>query len=219
MNCFCRENETELIFCVEDIPPAFAPNLAAAWFTRTATGFEKRYNRDMQANGVSAADIEAVKANFARLAPQMFQGEFDWQEALLQAASVLTARGIEWYLTGSVCEAVLGVEVHPHDVDIIVHTRDFFAVKSLFPDRVVEPFVDNHGTWLMRYFGRLCLAGAMVDVAADEKTNRPNHAYQATLWRGFTLYIEPLQARYEIERARKRSERTRAIEDFFQQTG
>jgi predicted nucleotidyltransferase len=149
----------------------------------------------------------------------MFEGVFDWREALGSIAERFQDNGIEWYIIGSTSEAVLGVEVAPHDLDLIVQPKDFFRVKTLFADCVVEPFVDNQGTWLVRYFGRLCLAGAMVDIAADDKMNRDKHQYDRVSWNGHQVYIEPLQARYQTELARERTERIAAIETYMKASG
>jgi hypothetical protein len=132
-------------------------------------------------------------------------------------AEKFSENGIEWYIIGSVSEAVLGVNVKPHDIDIIVHTKDFYKVKSIFPECVVEPFVDNKGIWLVRYFGRLCLDGALVDIAADDKMNLENHQhqYEKVSWNGCDVFIEPIQDRYKVEIQRDRKDRIKAIEEYM----
>ncbi len=199
MKCYCYETETEFVLCAEDVPLALEDNLRAAWFKQADKRFLKPYDRDMEAAGVTKEDKEAVRRNFARLGQSMFEGVFEWCEVLASIAQRLSDNGIEWYVIGSASEAVLGVSVEPHDLDIIVRPEDFFRVKSLFADCVVEPFVDNKGTWLVRYFGRLCVGGAMVDIAADEKMNPDRHQYDRVTWNGYEVFIEPLQARYRVE--------------------
>src|SRR5690554_6518442 len=153
MKCYCYETETQFVFCVEDMDETLEDNLLAAWFKKTDKGFIKIYNKEMESNGVNTEDKELVKRNFALLGQSMFEGIFDWQNVLLLLAQKFVDNGIEWYIIGSVSEAVRGVNIKPHDIDIIVHTRDFFKVKSIFSEYVVEPFLDNKGTWLVRYFG------------------------------------------------------------------
>jgi hypothetical protein len=214
MKCYCYETETEFVFCVEDTDAIFEDNLKAAWFQKTDKGFIKAYPKEMD-DGVDEHDKELVKRNFARLGQSMFKGEFNWKNVLLVLAQAFLENGIEWYIIGSTSEAVLGVNITPHDIDVIVHTRDFYKVKSIFSDYVVEPFVDNKGTWLMRYFGRLCLDGALVDIAADEKMNLENHRYDKVSWNDYNIFIEPLQVRYQTELNRNREERIRAIEEYM----
>lgn len=214
MKCYCYETETEFIFCVEDADIKFEDNLQAALWKKTDKKFIKAYPKEMD-DGVDAKDKELVKRNFARLGQLMFEGVFDWKKVLLLLAQKLSDNGIEWYIIGSASEAVLGVNIKPHDIDIIVHTRDFYKVKSIFPDYIVEPFVDNKGTWLVRYFGRLCLDGALLDIAADEKMNLENHQYDKVSWNDYDIFIEPLQVRYQTELDRNRKERIKAIEEYM----
>jgi hypothetical protein len=214
MKCYCYETETEFIFCVEDADIIFEDNLQAAWFKKNDKGFIKSYPKEMD-DGVDAYDKELVKRNFARLGQSMFEGVFDWKNVLLLIAQKFLDNGIEWYIIGSTSEAVLGVNIKPHDIDIIVHTKDFYKVKNIFSDYVVEPFVDNKGTWLVRYFGRLCLDGALVDIAADEKMNLGNHQYDKVSWNDYDIFIEPLQVRYQTELDRNREERIKAIDEYM----
>jgi hypothetical protein len=121
---------------------------------------------------------EAVINNFARLGCSWFEGIFDWKSVLLLLARLFAENNIEWYILGSTSEAVLGVGVNPHDIDIAVHTKDFYKVKDLTRKYVIEPLGDNKGNWLVRYFGKLCIDGASVDIAADDKLNIENNSQQ-----------------------------------------
>jgi len=144
----------------------------------------------------------------------MFQGVFAWESTLLSLAKKFSENGVEWYLFGSSCEIVRGIDVKPNDIDIIVHTKDFYKVKDIFPDNIVEPFVDNKDTWLVRYFGRLCVGGAIVDIVASEKMNSENHRYDKVIWNGFDLHIQPFQTRYAIETKRNRADRLKMMEEY-----
>jgi len=216
MKCYCYETEIEFIFCVEDADMKFEDNLKAAWWKKIDKRFIKVYPKEMD-DGVDGEDKEIIKRNFARLGQSMFEGIFDWKKVLLLLAQKFADNRIEWYIIGSTSEAVLGVNINPHDIDIIVHTRDFYKVKSIFSDYVVEPFVDNKGTWLVRYFGRLCIDGAIVDIAADEKMNLENHQHQydKVSWNDYDIFIEPLQVRHQTELDRNREERIMGIEEYM----
>jgi len=218
MKCYCYETETEFVLCVEDADIQSEYNLQAAWYEQTDRGYIKSYPKEMDNNGVEEEDKELVKRNFAQLGQSMFEGVSDWKNALLLFAQKCLDNGIEWYIIGSVSEAVLGVNIKPRDIDIIVHTSDFFKVKNIFADSVVEPFFDNKGEWLVRYFGRLCLGGVMFDIAADEGMNLENHQhqYEKVTWNDYDIFIEPLQARYQVELDREREERIKAIETYIQ---
>ena len=107
MKCYCYETETEFVFCVEDADAKLEDNLKAAWFKKTDKGFIKIYNKEMESNGVNAEDKEFVKRNFARLGQSMFEGAFDWKNALLLLAQKFMDNRIEWYIIGSISELCL----------------------------------------------------------------------------------------------------------------
>jgi len=165
-------------------------------------------------------DKETIKNNFARLGQSWLEGVFDWENVLQLLAQIFTESKIEWYIIGSVSEAVLGVDVKPHDIDIIIHTRDFYKVKDVLSEYIVEPFVDNKGTWLVRYFGKLCIDGASIDIAADDKMNIENnlHQYEKVSWNGYDVFIEPLHNRFEVEVNRNRTDRIKAFNVYMKRT-
>lgn len=214
MECYCYETESSFIFCVEDVTPEYAINLKHAWFQKSGNKYIKEYTFDDGNSEALAQDKNILRENFSRLAPKMFEGIFDWQESLLRIAKKFTENNIEWYIIGSVSELTRGVKISPSDIDIIVHTKDFYKVKEVFQDNIIEPFIDNKGTWVVRYFGRLCIENAMIDIAADHKMNKENHVYDRIEWNGFNIHIEPLEDRYRVELQRNRKERIQAIEDF-----
>jgi hypothetical protein len=211
MKCYCYETENKLIFCVENASKEFKKNLEAAWFKKDGEKFIKVYD-----GGMTEADKKLLKNNFARLGKAMFDDAADWETVLSFFADRCAENEIEWYIIGSASEALLGVDIKPHDIDIAVHTKDFFKVKNLFAEYVVEPFVDNKGAWSVRYFGRLCIGRGYLDIAADEKLNAENRRYEKTLWNNRALLIEPLNIRYQTEIQRKRKDRIKAIEAYME---
>ena len=216
MKCYCYETEMQLVLCVEEVDPKYEKNLLSAWFEKNDFGFTKTYPMTDKENGVSKDDINNVKNNFARLGQSMFIGNLDWKKTLPFIANKFLDNKIEWYILGSVGDAVRGLNIVPHDMDIIIHTKDFYKVKDLFSDYVVEPFVDNKGTWLVRYFGRLCMGGAYIDIVADEKLNLENHNYDVVSWNGFNLFLELFENRYQMELQRNRPERIKAMEEYME---
>jgi hypothetical protein len=90
-------------------------------------------------------------------------------------------------------------------------------VKDLFSEYTIEPFVDNKGTWLVRYFGKICMHNIIVDIVADEKMNLETNPqrYTKATWNGRDVFVEPLEERLRVERLRQRVDRIYAIEDFM----
>jgi len=220
MKCYCYETETQFIYCVEDaVGKAYENLLKDPFWTKTDDGkFVKTYPIDMgwdDAWYLIPDYKKAVINNFARLGQSWIEGVFNWDEVLLLLSQKFKENKIEWYIMGSISEAVLGIDIAPHDIDIVVHTRDFYRVRDLFREYVVEPLDDNKGNWIIRFFGKLCIDGASVDIAADDKFNAENCHYEKTIWNGYELFITPLKKRYEVELQRDRKDRIAAIEDYI----
>lgn len=234
MRCYCYENEAECIFCVEEVGDARLEEviLHMAWTKADGGKFLMPYP-------LSAFESQHEKAlirdNFSRLGQAMFEASLsgiDWQKPLGMIAQAFNENGIEWYIVGSVGEALRGVDVKPFDIDLVVLTRDYDRAKAVcyqsFPDSVIAPFTENGYINPLQYFGRLFLAGAMIEVAADEIWNResrqqgfgrftkPISGYEKASWNGHALYVESLQLRRQIEIARNRKNRVEAIERFLQ---
>ena len=218
MKCYCYETDTDFIFCVENTEAKYEDIILHAWFEKTDSGYVKTHPTKSGADDTwhkKTEYKELIKRNFARLGQSMFSGVFDWENVLTLLAQKFSKNKIEWYIFGSSSEKVLGVNITPNDVDIIVHTKDFYKVNDLFLDNVVEPFVDNKGTWLVRCFGRLCVGGAIIDIVADEKMNMENHHYDKVTWKGFDVFIEPFQTRYMLETKRNRADRLKAMDEYM----
>ena len=223
MKCFCRETESEFVYNVWGAEGKIADKLRAEMFwEQTGEGrFVKSYPTKTgldDAWHLDAAYKETISRNFAANGKAWIEGRFDFERVFMFLARKLTDCGIEWHIIGSASERLAGAPIEPRDIDICVETRDFYKAKELFREYTIEPFVDNKGSWLVRYFGKLCVDGASVDVAADEKMNVKNLPYPLAdiSWNGFTLRAEPLAKRCETETRRGRIDRISAIEKLME---
>jgi hypothetical protein len=167
---------------------------------------------------------EYANKNFTHLGQAMiesFLSGFDWQKPLELIAQKFNENKIEWYIVGSVGDAVRGINVKPFDMDIVVHIRDFNKAKDIcyfnFADSIILPFSDNQKLCPLRCFGRMFLTGALVEIAADENWNLENRQpkYEKFLWNGFDLYLDSLELRRQIEIARNREDRIKAFKEFM----
>ena len=221
MKCYCYETDDDFILCVENASAEHEDTISHAWFEKSGDKFVKIYPMK---NGIDKLwykkieEKERIKNNFARLGHSMFKGCFVWESVMLNLARKFHENGIEWYIFGSSCELVRGIDIKPNDIDLIIHTKDFYKVKDIFPDNIVEPFVDNEDTWLVRFFGRLCVGGAIVDIASSEKMNIENHHYDKVKWNDFDVYLEPFQTRYALEAKRGRPDRLKEMEKYISQS-
>ena len=176
-------------------------------FTKKQNGvFVKEYEGELY-------NTEQIINNFARLMPGAFD-EGDWENALLEFARICKENNIIWFLTGAACDAVRGIDVVPHDLDIEIFSKHWAKAQDVLNDCIVEPFIETKG-WARDYFGRIVVENTLVDVVADEKYDFPNYAYEPYEWKGYTLWLEPFMSRYDTEKQRKRLERIDAFEKYI----
>lgn len=93
-------------------------------------------------------------------------------------------------------------------------------------DNPLEYFINP-----LTYFGRLFLDGVLIEVTADEIWNAESRQsesknpvwrdyehskYEKTMWRGHCIYLESLPHRHQIEVARNRIDRIKALEETIE---
>lgn len=134
------EDDRYFVLFVEEYLIEDEEAIMTAWFQKEGNRYIKKYPVDVQ-------DKALISANFSRLGEAMFSNTGDWECALTIFADLCVQHNITWYITGSVSEAILGVNVTPHDLDIVSSCDDFYKLKEIFSKYIVEPFVDNNGEW------------------------------------------------------------------------
>jgi hypothetical protein len=209
MKCYCIESGDKFIFCVENVDEKYIENVEGAWFKKDGNKYIKEYPN---ANAIKNKEI--IKNNFKGLGESMFKSDGNWKNSLKIFAEKCMKENIKWYITGSTSEAIIGVEIIPHDIDIVVNVDDFYKIEEKFIEYLIEPFVDNKGTWVVQYFGRICIDGIMFDIVADK--NRFEYEWDDTIWERYKVKMEPLCKRYEIEKKRNREERIKRIEEYME---
>jgi hypothetical protein len=213
MDCYCTENEEKFIYCVENVEEKYVQNIEHAWFKRENGKFTKEYP-----NNIENKDI--IKNNFVKYGESMFKSEGNWKHSLKIFAEKCNQEKIKWYVFGSASETIIGVDIEPFDLDIIIHVDHFYKAEKLFLEYLMEPFVDNKKTWVVQYFGRICIDGIMIDVVAEEKLNEENNEYENIVWENYEIKVYPLLKRYYIEKEGKnRKERIEKIEEYMKKNG
>jgi len=249
MKCYCYETDSAFTFCVEDVENALLEDVIMHMAWKKADG---KFLMSFPQNAFSnQREKELVSGNFNRFGQAMFESllaGIDWKTPLEMVAQKFNENGIEWYIVGSAGDAVRGIDIKPFDIDIVVHTRDYHKAKEVcylnYPDSIISPFTgsddisqlkynDNPMGYFinpLKYFGRMFLAGAMIEVAADEiwdsESRKPEHkksvwaryehsGYEEIMWRGYVIHLESLQHRHQIEIARKRDDRIKAFEKYI----
>lgn len=208
MKCYCIETDDKFTYYAENVEPEYSKLLEDdPWWKKEGDKFIKEYPGKID-------NSEIIKANFRKFGGLMFKNEGDWEKSLELFAEKCSAEKIKWYVTGSVSEAVLGVNIIPHDIDIIVSENDFYRIRDLFLEYLIEPFVNTNG-WLVKFFGKILIDGKMFDIAADEKVFAYFNDYDNIVWKKYEIKAEPLKKRYETEIQRNRVERIKKIKEFM----
>ena len=120
MKCYYYETNSEFVLCAEDIKNARLENLIE--FTSWEKSDDKLILMFSQ-NEIDSRDKELVGKNFARLGQAMLESRLsscDWEKALELLAQNFNENGIEWYIIGSLCDAIRGAAVKPGDIDIVI---------------------------------------------------------------------------------------------------
>jgi hypothetical protein len=158
MNCYCYETNSEFIFCVENVENAQLEDVIKniGW-EKTDGKYQMPYPQHMFSN---PRDKELINGNFTQLGQVLFESVllgFDWKKPLELLAQKFDENGIEWYIVGSVSDAVRGIKVKPKDLDIVIHTRDYHKAKDIcysnFTDSVIAPLTDNKGLFPLQCVG------------------------------------------------------------------
>lgn len=204
--CYCYETDSAFIFCVENVDKARLEDVIQHMGWRKIDDkFLLSYPQSVFSD---QREKELIVGNFSRLGQVMFEklsSGIDWETPLEMLAQKFNETGIEWYIVGSAGDALRGVDVKPFDIDIVVHTRDYYKAKDIcyldFSESVIAPFTgsedispsryfDNPMKYFinpLKYFGRMFLTGAMIEIAADEiwdlESRLPEH--KKTVWYGY----------------------------------
>ncbi len=222
MNIEFAEDEKTLTFVVTDCDK-YGEILESQFYSKHNGQYTKSFPK------TEIRDIQMLKQNYLRYAEAMFlqMGYFQhvpWQAALLRFIERIEGHDISWWLTGSCALCLRGIDVKPHDVDIMLDSSDLEKVRDIFSEYTVEPIISSKG-WVVRYFGVLFLE-ARIDLAFDpeEFVDIPQPVdfgpyamknLEKVQWLGKTVRLPPLDLQLEVNKRRGRSDRVKAIEEFI----
>ena len=209
MRCECEYNNEKLRLIVIDADE-YAESVRQAYYKQEGDIFVKEFQ------GLFS-NVENIMSNFKRLAPDMF-GKGNWEKALLHFAKICKENNIIWFLTGSGCDAVRGVKVLPHDLDVEILSAHWKKAEKVFDEYIVEPFIETKG-WSRDNFGRLVVEGTQIDMVSDKGYDLLQHDYEPYIWNGYTLWLEPFMSRYRIEIERGRQDRISSFKSFLSGRG
>lgn len=213
MTIHIEDTGDELVYRIEGATEPQRAVLAASVFAEANGVFTKRFAKTTL---MFDHDPGSLAANFERHVGeqtnpadrcQRFESALDWVCRAHRDA------GVRWWLCGSGALYVRGLNVVPHDLDVMVDKTEIPRVRDVVAGRIVEPF--HHVTgWVVKGFGvvshdfRIDYAfepEAWVDGqgAVDFGPKAGEHLEEIE-WKGHLLLAPPLPYHLPSNRARQR---------------
>lgn len=140
MNASIRGQGDEVRFVVEDADAATAALLSAQFYAEADGRFEKRFRRH---DLLFPHDFQAIEASWVRylreardrrVTPAAVDGALAW------VADRHAEAGVDWWLAGSAALYVRGIDLLPHDIDVMSYLREADALAPVVEGSIVEPF-------------------------------------------------------------------------------
>jgi len=219
MKAICTPRDQDIIYRLTDYDPLYEQAFSMCFYQQDEHGWFKRFPASLRYTA------KIIKC-FERYAPQMFDQLLyreivPWEDALQAFCERVFGSGLDWWLTGSAAACIRGIDLMPHDVDIIINSKHCIMIDDLFADEWIEPLRDTSG-WVTKDFGVIFLK-ARIDIASDPlpQIDLPTPSdcgplaqsqLEAVNWRGFEIRVPPLYLQAMVNRKRGREERAFAIE-------
>jgi len=212
-------------FVITELDERFHNAAEAMFYNRVEDGFAKRFptNTPRLDNAYWNFEkyIEEVILQMAGVHP------VPWEKSLLAFLDVVEAQDIDWWLTGSAALTVRGLDIVPHDFDIVVDAEGAHKLGELLSDYVFEPVVDCEG-WFFKWFGRAFLhariewVGAVNDSADEPEVSEfgPTAAssLETAYWREHEIRVPPLRLQLRHSERRGLTDRVRKIKTIMDQS-
>jgi hypothetical protein len=220
------ENDgSDVIFRISDYDQIIEKALQICFYGRDREAYIKRFP-------AATPHLEAVKQHYRKHAEEMFlqavyQRPVPWQAGLLATIERLESSSANWWLTGSCATCIRGVPLNPHDIDIMVDSKDIPELTEIFADVIIEPII-NTEDWVTKDFGVLFLH-CRIDIASDPQDSlddpEPGDCgpyararLEEIVWEGHRVRVPPLELQLQVNRRRQRGERVHLIEQFMEKT-
>ncbi len=165
MRAIIRDRGDEVRFVVEDADAATAALLASQFYSEVDGRFEKRFRHDGLLFPHDFQAIEARWIGYLRKAGERNATPAAVDKALAWVADRHAEAGIDWWLSGSAALYVRGIDLLPHDIDVMAYLRQADAIGTVVASSIVEPF-QRVSDWVVKGFGVID-RGVRVDYAFE----------------------------------------------------
>ncbi|MBU0936014.1 MAG: hypothetical protein KKI09_15205 [Spirochaetes bacterium] len=186
------------------------------------------YIRIYQSKLMFEHDIEKLNKNYNVFINREYFGfkSIDLIDTALEwICDIHKENNIKWWLVGSAALYIRGINLIPHDLDIMTYLSEINKIKNLVKDVIIEPF--HHVTdWATKGFGVID-KNVRIDYAFEPVDNVDlqygqcdfgNYAEQnleAFEWHGRKILIPPVHLHIMPNENRNRTERVKMIKDYI----
>jgi hypothetical protein len=149
----------------------------------------------------------------------------DLEAALAWVADECARRGIRWWLAGSGALFARGLDVTPHDLDVMTWKSEIEAIRELVAPHIVEPF--HHVTgWVVKGFGVANVHHTRLDFAFEPEDWVDGQGpvdfgpfavehLETVDWQGRKIRVPPVELHIAPNEARGRHERVARIRAYL----
>lgn len=227
MNLNFINKKEKIVFEVSDYDGKYEDVLKASFYVPKEGMFIKEYSK----KDIYSGNIESIRTNFLKYGKEMFDQmaylkEAPWEEGLKEFIKKAKKQNIDWWLTGSCALNARGITVNPHDIDIMLNSKDENKIIEIFGDSMIEPLC-NSEDWVVKKFAVLFLK-TKIDLAFDplDSLDKPepsdcgpyaqNHLEEIT-WNREKIKVPPIELQLNINKRRGRTTRVRLIKEYMEQ--
>jgi len=222
MKTICKTERGTTSFIISDLEPVYHDAVRGLFYRPVEEGFAKSYPSD-------TPHLDRIYHNFEQYAEEMVLQTAEvhsvlWDKSLLAFLQIVGNEEIKWWLVGSAALAVRGIDVIPHDLDLVVDEASAIRLGELLLDFLVEPVLPSSG-WIADWFGRAFLYARLEwvgDVSDSvDSTNITDFGpiaesrREVINWHDKKIQVPPLDLQLEVTERRGLTERAEKIRRFM----
>jgi hypothetical protein len=222
MKTCCKSDGTTTSFIFQEVDPKYEEAIRNLYYLPSPDGYAKSFPAD-------TPHLDHIYDRFARYAQEIVlqatqEHVADWQKCLENFLEIIKDSDINWCLVGSAALSVRGIDVTPHDVDIVVDDAGAFELNNLLADHLIEPLQLSSG-WIWNAFGRAFLGARFEWIGGvNESADQPvvvdfgptaTRESEIVNWRGIDIKVPPLELQLQSAERRKLDERAAKIRRYL----
>ncbi len=225
MKCkIIRDHET-LIYRITD-PEGVAENiLNSLFYQKRGNFYEKSLPLKSMMFEQNFSEIESRYNLFINRELNHTYNKEIMDQALITICEGHQARDINWWLAGSAALYVRGLDIEPHDLDVMTYLQEKDKVKNFVMPYIVEAF-HNVSSWVVKGFGVIDL-GLRIDYAFEPESFVDNDGFvdfgpyaeahlEKIRWKGYEILIPPVELHLKSNIARNRKDTIQKIREYIE---